>query len=297
MAIMTTNLDDANTGRGGAGNQKPAAATFGDTTLTKVFVGGLAWETPKEALSDHFHKFGEILEAVIISNKLTGRSKGYGFVTFKEAEAAKKACEDAAPMIHGRRANCNLASLGARRPRPPPQSSASPPPPQGPHVVVGPGAAAHPTSPANHVRLIYPVAAPPAAGIGALPPPYYHHNQYRQALPLYGFRPTYVATDLSFNHKVSYGGGAYFYPSGQQPHMVAAGGGGGGGANAFVPAAVSYGPLYQYSHHPETLGLPAHVYYPTTVGPFPTVPAPLFSKAPTAVGNVGGGVKMVVKGN
>ena len=53
---------------------------FGDTTLTKVFVGGLAWETPKEAMNEHFEKYGEILEAVIISDKLTGRSKGYGFV-------------------------------------------------------------------------------------------------------------------------------------------------------------------------------------------------------------------------
>lgn len=51
-----------------------------DTTLTKVFVGGLAWETPKEAMKEHFDKYGEILEAVIISDKLTGRSKGYGFV-------------------------------------------------------------------------------------------------------------------------------------------------------------------------------------------------------------------------
>ncbi|KAL2896392.1 putative RNA-binding protein ARP1 [Bienertia sinuspersici] len=75
---------------------------FGDTTLTKVFVGGLAWETPKEAMYEHFEKYGHILEAVIISDKITGRSKGYGFVTFKEAEAAKKACEDATPMINGR---------------------------------------------------------------------------------------------------------------------------------------------------------------------------------------------------
>ncbi|KAG6402330.1 hypothetical protein SASPL_139208 [Salvia splendens] len=64
-----------------------------DTSLTKVFVGGLAWETPKEAMKDHFEKYGDILEAVIISDKLTGRSKGYGFVTFKDADAAKKACE------------------------------------------------------------------------------------------------------------------------------------------------------------------------------------------------------------
>ncbi|CAM8978271.1 unnamed protein product [Rhodiola kirilowii] len=63
---------------------------FGDTTLTKVFVGGLAWETPKDSLKEHFEQYGHILEAVIISDKLTGRSKGYGFVTFKEAEAAAK---------------------------------------------------------------------------------------------------------------------------------------------------------------------------------------------------------------
>lgn len=54
---------------------------FGDTTLTKVFVGGLAWETQKDTLGDHFEKYGEILEAVIISDKVTGRSKGYGFVS------------------------------------------------------------------------------------------------------------------------------------------------------------------------------------------------------------------------
>ena len=59
-----------------------AVGPFGDTTLTKVFVGGLAWETPKDAMRDHFEKYGDILEAVIISDKTTGRSKGYGFVCF-----------------------------------------------------------------------------------------------------------------------------------------------------------------------------------------------------------------------
>lgn len=58
-----------------------AAGHFGDTTLTKVFVGGLAWETQKEVMKEHFEKYGEILEAVIISDKATGRSKGYGFVS------------------------------------------------------------------------------------------------------------------------------------------------------------------------------------------------------------------------
>ena len=54
---------------------------FGDTTYTKVFVGGLAWETQKETMKKYFEQFGEILEAVVIIEKNTGRSKGYGFVS------------------------------------------------------------------------------------------------------------------------------------------------------------------------------------------------------------------------
>ncbi|XP_020533654.1 RNA-binding protein 38 isoform X2 [Jatropha curcas] len=92
---------------------------FGDTTFTKVFVGGLAWETPTEEMRKYFEQFGEILEAVIITDKNTGKSKGYGFVTFRDPESARRACADPNPVIDGRRANCNIASLGRPRPSPP----------------------------------------------------------------------------------------------------------------------------------------------------------------------------------
>uniref|UniRef100_A0A7N1A3R4 RRM domain-containing protein n=1 Tax=Kalanchoe fedtschenkoi TaxID=63787 RepID=A0A7N1A3R4_KALFE len=92
---------------------------FGDTTLTKVFVGGLAWETPTEKMRLYFEQFGEILEAVIITDKNTGKSKGYGFVTFRDPEAAKRAVADANPVIDGRRANCNIAAAGRPRQSPP----------------------------------------------------------------------------------------------------------------------------------------------------------------------------------
>ncbi|XP_051118050.1 uncharacterized protein LOC127242535 isoform X2 [Andrographis paniculata] len=90
---------------------------FGDTTLTKVFVGGLAWETPTAVMRGYFEQFGEILEAVIINDKDTEKSKGYGFVTFGDPESARRACADPNPVIDGRRANCNIASLGRRRRR------------------------------------------------------------------------------------------------------------------------------------------------------------------------------------
>ncbi|GLU00882.1 hypothetical protein SLE2022_182190 [Rubroshorea leprosula] len=92
---------------------------YNDTALTKIFVGGLAWETQRDTMRRYFEQFGEILEAVVITDKNTGRSKGYGFVTFKDPEAARRACQNPSPIIDGRRANCNLASLGGHKTRPP----------------------------------------------------------------------------------------------------------------------------------------------------------------------------------
>ncbi|XP_054790458.1 uncharacterized protein LOC129303523 [Prosopis cineraria] len=87
----------------------------GDTTYTKIFVGGLAWETKRDSLKRYFEQFGEISEAVVITDRNTGASKGYGFVTFKEPDSAIRACQNPYPLIDGRRANCNLAALGARK--------------------------------------------------------------------------------------------------------------------------------------------------------------------------------------
>ena len=61
----------------GGGNSRQ----YNDTTYTKIFVGGLAWETQRDTMRRYFEQFGEILEAVVITDKNTGRSKGYGFVS------------------------------------------------------------------------------------------------------------------------------------------------------------------------------------------------------------------------
>eukprot|EP00298_Acanthocystis_sp_HF-20_P012336 c19842_g1_i1.p1 GENE.c19842_g1_i1~~c19842_g1_i1.p1 ORF type:complete len:202 (+),score=88.84 c19842_g1_i1:68-673(+) len=90
--------------------------TAADTTYSKVFVGGLRWETSTDKLRSHFSQFGEIAEAIVIMDRQTGRSKGYGFVTFSNAESAAKATAEPFPIIEGRRANCNLAALGVKKP-------------------------------------------------------------------------------------------------------------------------------------------------------------------------------------
>ena len=53
-----------------------------DTKYTKLFVGGLPYSTSDETLREYFLQFGEIEEAVVIHDKATGKSKGYGFVSF-----------------------------------------------------------------------------------------------------------------------------------------------------------------------------------------------------------------------
>ncbi len=57
----------------------------------KLFVGSLSWDTNDDGLQAAFSPFGEITEAVVISDRHTGRSRGFGFVTFVDDEAADKA--------------------------------------------------------------------------------------------------------------------------------------------------------------------------------------------------------------
>ena len=140
-----------------------------DNTFTKLFVGGLPYHTTDETLRAYFVQFGEIEEAVVIHDRMTGKSKGYGFVsarttkpsylqtyniigvrqirltfcsktkllhvyklnyrrdgsvrkfclfftqvTMVDKEGAERACSNPNPFIDGRKANVNLAYLGAK---------------------------------------------------------------------------------------------------------------------------------------------------------------------------------------
>lgn len=85
-----------------------------DTTFTKIFVGGLPYHTTDKSLRQFFEAFGDIEEAVVITDRQTGKSRGYGFVTMVERDCAERAVKDANPIIDGRKANVNLAYLGAK---------------------------------------------------------------------------------------------------------------------------------------------------------------------------------------
>lgn len=60
----------------------------------KLFVGGLPWATTSDELKDLFSQHGTITSAVVVTDKMTGRSRGFGFVEFEndaEASAAEAA--------------------------------------------------------------------------------------------------------------------------------------------------------------------------------------------------------------
>ncbi|KAL1657311.1 hypothetical protein SLS61_000357 [Didymella pomorum] len=56
--------------------------------MSKLFVGGLAWHTDDQTLRQKFEEFGQVEEAVVVKDRDTGRSRGFGFVRFStDAEA------------------------------------------------------------------------------------------------------------------------------------------------------------------------------------------------------------------
>ncbi|KAL8138244.1 hypothetical protein V2J09_004245 [Rumex salicifolius] len=66
------------------------------STLTspKLFISGLSRLTTEEKLEEAFEPYGQLLEAKVIKDRATGRSKGFGFITYSSIEEAEKAREE-----------------------------------------------------------------------------------------------------------------------------------------------------------------------------------------------------------
>ncbi|MEM8608099.1 MAG: RNA-binding protein [Myxococcota bacterium] len=60
----------------------------------KLFVGGLSWNTDSEQLQQAFEACGAVQEAKVINDRDTGRSRGFGFVTYQDEESARRAIEE-----------------------------------------------------------------------------------------------------------------------------------------------------------------------------------------------------------
>lgn len=64
-----------------------AAATLGVGSSNKVFVGGLPQSCPEEVLSNYFMQYGTIIDSVVMKDRETGNSRGFGFVTFEDTSS------------------------------------------------------------------------------------------------------------------------------------------------------------------------------------------------------------------
>ncbi|CAG8304359.1 hypothetical protein PENNAL_c0010G06288 [Penicillium nalgiovense] len=79
--------------------------------MSKIYVGNLSWHTSDESLRQAFGEFGQIVDSIVMVDRETGRSRGFGFVTYSSAEEAEAAINALNEQdLDGRRIRVNLAN-------------------------------------------------------------------------------------------------------------------------------------------------------------------------------------------
>jgi len=80
----------------------------------KIYVGNLSYNTTDEDLKEAFEKFGTVESAVVVKDKIDGRSKGFGFVEMSSESEAKEAIEG----MDGQELNDRALKVNESKPRP-----------------------------------------------------------------------------------------------------------------------------------------------------------------------------------
>ncbi len=84
----------------------------------KLYIGNLPFSSTSEELQQAFSQAGQVVEAIVMADKMTGRSRGFGFVTMADQESANKAIE----MFNGKDFGGRVIVVNEARPmeqRPP----------------------------------------------------------------------------------------------------------------------------------------------------------------------------------
>ena len=71
-------------------------------SIRKIFVGGLSWETTKDTLLNYFSRYGEVIDCVVMKNQQTGKSRGFGFVTFQDPSCVQTVLSNRPHVLDGR---------------------------------------------------------------------------------------------------------------------------------------------------------------------------------------------------
>jgi len=80
----------------------------------KVFVGGLSWDTTHSSMLKYFSRYGEVIDCVVMKNPATGKSRGFGFVTFKDPSCVETVLANGPHVLDGRQIDpkaCNPRSM------------------------------------------------------------------------------------------------------------------------------------------------------------------------------------------
>ena len=93
-----------------------------ENSKMEIYVGNLPWSTSDQELADAFGAYGKVEKASIISDRNSGRSKGFGFVTMEDADEANKAIEAMNGSDMGGR-SLKVNEARPREDRPPRQSN------------------------------------------------------------------------------------------------------------------------------------------------------------------------------
>lgn len=76
----------------------------------KIFVGGLSWDSDKDALQSYFAQYGEVTDCIVMKNPQTGKSRGFGFVTFRDPSAVDIVLSAGKHSIDGRNVDAKPCS-------------------------------------------------------------------------------------------------------------------------------------------------------------------------------------------
>lgn len=69
---------------------------------SKLFVGGLSWETTQDNLQRYFARYGDVIDCVVMKNAESGRSRGFGFVTFADPANVNVVLQNGPHTLDGR---------------------------------------------------------------------------------------------------------------------------------------------------------------------------------------------------
>ncbi|KAI9034681.1 hypothetical protein DFJ74DRAFT_701064 [Hyaloraphidium curvatum] len=77
---------------------------------TKCYVGNISWNTDRDSLRQQFEQCGNVIDSVVITDRETGRSRGFGFVTFSSPQEADMAVQTLnGAQVDGRSIRVNIA--------------------------------------------------------------------------------------------------------------------------------------------------------------------------------------------